>query len=254
MDLAVVACSTMDQITKNHAQWILHTKAAIRNIPLRNKYRNTMIEIIPSVLVQSEEEFVQNISGLENSVDMIQLDIADGVFVDNTTWADPEKVKKIPLEIELHLMVQNPLEELQRWQGVHQVKRVHFHFESTESVDTTIAEIREAGYEVGVALKPETSIEVLEPYINEIDAVLFLSVHPGKQGQPFLPEVLEKIQSFRKKGWNHFVEIDGGVNEKTLPEIIASGVDAVCPGSAIFKEGNPAENVQKMEKLLANTH
>ena len=250
MDLAVVACSTMDQITKNHAQWILHTKAAIRNIPLRNKYRNTMIEIIPSVLVQSEEEFVQNISGLENSVDMIQLDIADGVFVPNTTWSDPEKVKKIPLEIELHLMVQNPLEELQRWSQIHQIKRVHFHFESTDSVDNTIQEIREAGYEVGIALKPETSIDVLEPYINEIDAVLFLSVNPGKQGQPFLPEVLEKIKTFRKKYPNHFIEIDGGVNEKTLPEIIESGVDAICPGSAIFKTGNPKENVGKMRRMI----
>lgn len=212
-----------------------------------------MIEIIPSILVSSEEEFKHNISGLGQSVSMIQLDIADGIFVDNTTWADPAVVQKnVQTDIELHLMVQNPLDELQRWQGVHQVKRVHIHFESIEAVDTTIAEIREAGYEVGIALKPETPIEVLEPYINEIDAVLFLSVHPGKQGQPFLPEVLEKIQSFRKKGWNHFVEIDGGVNETTLSQIMKSGVDAVCPGSAIFKHGNPAENIQKMETFLEN--
>lgn len=212
-----------------------------------------MIEIIPSILVQTEEEFVHNISGLQNAVEMIQLDIADGVFVENKTWADPEVVQKIEMAVELHLMVQNPIEELQRWQTVPNIKRIHFHFESLptpEAVDNAIYEIREMGYEVGIALKPETSIDVLDEYINEIDAVLFLSVNPGKQGQPFLPEVLEKIKAFRKKYPNHFIEIDGGVNETTLPEIIKSGVDAICPGSAIFKSGNPKENVGKMQERL----
>jgi len=215
--------------------------------------KNSMIEIIPSILVSSEEEFKKNVSGLEQSVPMIQVDIADGIFVDNKTWAEPTVIQAATeLEIELHLMVQNPLEELQRWQGISQVKRVYFHFEAVEAVDTTIVEIREAGYEVGIALKPETSIELLEPYINDIDAVLFLSVNPGKQGQPFIPEVLEKIKAFRAKGWNHFVEIDGGVNEITLPDIISSGVNTICPGSAIFKEGSPKENVKKMEQSIAN--
>lgn len=211
-----------------------------------------MIEIIPSVLVSSEEEFKKNIESLGQAVSMIQLDIADGIFVSNTTWADPAIIKKFAqTEIELHLMVQNPLEELQRWAEIPLIKRVHFHFEAVaEDLDNTIAAIREAGYEVGVALKPETSIDVLEPYINNIDAVLFLSVEPGAQGRPFQPEVLEKIKELRTRGWKHFVEIDGGVNETTLSVIIKSGVDAVCPGSAIFKQGVAAENVKKMEQLI----
>lgn len=211
-----------------------------------------MIEIIPSVLVQTEEEFKKNIDALGQSVSMIQLDIADGIFVQSKTWADPQVVKECAqTEIELHLMVQNPLEELLRWSEISLIKRVHFHFEAVaEDMDNTIAAIREAGYEVGVALKPETSIDVLEPYINDIDAVLFLSVEPGAQGRPFQPEVLEKIKAFRTRGWHHFVEIDGGVNETTLPKIIASGVDAICPGSAIFANGNAKDNVKKMESLI----
>lgn len=211
-----------------------------------------MIEIIPSVLVSTEEEFKHNILSLGQSVTMIQFDIADGIFVPNKTWCDPMVVKEcVQTEIELHLMVQNPLEELLRWDTVPLVRRVHFHFESvSEDVDNTIVAIREAGYEVGVALKPETPIDVLEPYINDIDAVLFLSVEPGAQRRPFQPAVLEKIHEFRSRGWNHFVEIDGGVNETTLQEIINSGVDAVCPGSAVFKNGDASENVKKLEKLL----
>lgn len=213
-----------------------------------------MIEIIPSVLVSSEEEFKKNIAELGQSVSMIQLDIADGVFVANKTWGDPIIVREYAqTEIELHLMVHNPLEELQRWAEIPLIKRVHFHFEAVaDDIDNTLLAIREAGYEVGVALKPETSIDVLEPYINEIDAVLFLSVEPGAQGRPFQKEVLEKIKAFRTRGWNNFVEIDGGVSETTLPEIVAAGVDAVCPGSAVFGHGNAKENVKKMEDFLKN--
>ena len=211
-----------------------------------------MIEIIPSLLVYNEEECKIKIASLGQSVSMIQLDIADGIFVANKTWADPKVVAACAqTEIELHLMVQNPLEELLRWREIPLIKRVHFHFESmSENIDNTILAIREAGYEVGIALRPETSIDVLEPYINDIDAVLFLSVEPGAQGREFQSTVLEKIKEFRTRGYNHFVEIDGGVNEITLPKIIAAGVDAVCPGSAIFGYGNAHENVKKMEKLL----
>lgn len=211
-----------------------------------------MIEIIPSILVQNQSEFEKNYFGLRGSVSMIQIDIADGKFVPNTTWADPVVIQKIvESEIELHLMVENPILELQRWEGVHQVKRVYFHYESVEEdvIDNTIYEIREAGFEVGVALKPETSIEVLEPIKNDIDAVLFLSVIPGRQGQPFIPAVLDKIKDFRSYGRYHFVGIDGGVSEENLPEIIQSGVDAICPGSAIFGNGEtPEENILRLRE------
>ncbi len=212
------------------------------------------IEIIPSLLVQTEDEFRHNYSHLEESVDMIQLDIADGKFVSNTTWADPKIVQKIVVaEIELHLMVQDPLTELRRWAEVSRVKRVHFHFESVaeKDVENTILEIRDMGYEVGIALKPETPISVLEPFINHIDAVLFLSVNPGKQGQPFLPEVLHKVRELRAKHPHHYIEIDGGVNEETLPSILEAGVDTVCPGSFIFKTGSsPREQVEKTKAII----
>lgn len=212
------------------------------------------IQLIPSILVQTEEEFRHNYASLEESVDMIQLDIADGKFVPNTTWADPKIVQKIVVaEIELHLMVTNPLLELQRWTEVSRVKRVHFHFESVaeKDIEHTILEIRDQGYEVGIALKPETPIAVLEPFINHIDAILFLSVHPGKQGQPFLPEVLDKVCELRTKHPHHYIEIDGGINEETLPNILAAGVDAVCPGSFIFKTGSsPREQVEKIRAII----
>lgn len=211
-----------------------------------------MVEIIPSLLVESEKEFIEKYIGLKNSIDTVQIDIADGIFVPNITWADPQKIKKIvECEIELHFMVQNPLEYFSSWQEVSRVKRIYFHVEPVELLDNVIFEARENGWEVGVALKPETPLEALEPIINDIDAVLFLSVNPGKQGQAFIPEVLEKIKDFRKKGYSHFVAIDGGVNETTLPDILTTGVDAICPGSAVFDSENPAENVSELKKILS---
>lgn len=213
-----------------------------------------MVEIIPSLLVESEKEFIEKYNGLKNSVDMVQIDIADGIFVSHTTWADPQKIKEIvECEIELHFMVQNPLEYFSSWQDVPRVKRIYFHIEPVELLDNVIFEARENGWEVGVALKPETPLDALEPIINDIDAVLFLSVNPGKQGQAFIPEVLEKIKDFRKKGYAHFVSLDGGVNKDTLSDILPVGVDAVCPGSAVFSSGNPEQNVHQLKQVIQET-
>ena len=209
-----------------------------------------MIEVIPSLLVQSKEEFTKKYRGLKTSVAMIQIDIADGLFVPNTTWADPDVVQNmVKTDIELHLMVQDPLEELKKWQRVEQVKRIYVHYESTDIKDI-LPTLHAYGWNIGIAINPQTESTVLEPYINEINAVMFMGVIPGKQGQPFIREVLDKIQIFRMRHPEMFVAIDGAVNNKTLPDIIEAGVDAVCPGSAIVGNGNPAKNVKTMNNLI----
>ncbi|MFH1947214.1 MAG: hypothetical protein ABIJ23_03610 [Candidatus Magasanikbacteria bacterium] len=219
-----------------------------------------MIQIIPSILVTSEEQFITQVSGLENSVSMIQLDIADGIFVPNTTWADPEIVKNnCNLDIELHLMIVDPLEELKKWIEVEQIKRVLIHYESlpgtTEQKDNLISDAinfgNENNWEVGLVLNPETDYELIEKHLDKIQSVMFMGVVPGKQGQGLIPDVLEKIINFTIDYPDMFTEIDGAVNEETLPTIIKTGVKAVCPGSAVFgNERTPKENVEKMEEII----
>lgn len=209
------------------------------------------IEIIPSLLVSTEQEFIQKYRGLDGSVNCIQLDIADGIFVPNTTWRDPAVIQKevTDTDVELHLMVNNPLEELEEWRGVPQIKRILVHYEC-DNFESIFEKLPSYGWQVGIAINPDTPISVLEPYIPHIQAVLIMSVIPGKQGQPFIPAVLEKISALRNQHPNLFIEIDGAVNTTTLPAIIASGVNAICPGSAIVGSGNPKENVKNMQQLI----
>jgi len=212
-----------------------------------------MIQIIPSILVQTEKEFITKTSALTNILSMIQLDIADGEFVPNTTWADPRVVAdNLEIDCELHLMVSNPVEEARKWEYVDQVKRVLVHYESVENVAEALGAINSYGWEVGIVLTSETPIEVVDKFIEEIDSVMFMSVKPGFQGQPFIPETLYRIKALRTKYPDLFIEIDGAVNENTIEDIVKSGVSAVCPGSAIVgNEREPRENVQRMRKLIS---
>lgn len=211
------------------------------------------MQIIPSILVQTQQEFETQLNAVQGILSIVQLDIADGKFVPNTTWADPEVVEKIStIDIELHLMVQNPMHELKRWSACEQVKRVLIHYETTNGkFGEMIETVREYGWQVGAVLNPDIPIGVLDPYIDDLDSVMFMGVVPGFQGQGLIPDVLEKIKEFKYLHPRVFIEIDGAVNEQTLPDIIASGVDAICPGSAIFKnDRRPAENVRRMKEII----
>ncbi len=212
-----------------------------------------MIQIIPSVLVQSEQEFLRCLTGLEKSVEQIQLDIADGEFVPNATWGNPEVVKKHAhtMGVELHLMMNDPMKELKRWATVEQINRILIHYESVKDLSAVLPTLHAYGWDLSIVLNPNTPAEVLDPYLSQIKGVMFMGVFPGFQGQEFIADTALRIKQFKERKTNHFVELDGGVNEETLSRIAESGVDAVCPGSAIFgNDKKPADNVHHLEALL----
>lgn len=214
-----------------------------------------MIDIIPSILVKTKNEFLSQISLLEHSVTHLQLDIADGHFVPNTTWAETAVIKKIEgYTFELHLMVASPLEIISAWKNVPQVTRFIIHAESVEDIAISIEQARKSHKEIFIALNPDTSLEVLEPIHAHVDGALFMGVTPGFQGQKLLPTVLTNIRECRKKYPNLYTELDGGVSEDTLENILKSGVHAICPGSLVFRrEQKPTEQIlyikNQLEKL-----
>lgn len=210
------------------------------------------MKIIPSILVNSEEEFIKEINSVQEELDLVQIDIADGKFVPTKTWAEPEAVEKnCFIDVELHLMVNDPLTELQKWTATEVVSRVLIHLESPKNVKAAIEFAKENDWQVCLVINPDTGIEALQKYLDKIDGVAFMAVYPGQQGQKLIPEVLGKIRQFTDLDPTIFTEIDGGVNEETLPDIIASGVKAICPGSAIFKNGrDPKENLANFKKSI----
>lgn len=215
-----------------------------------------MVHIIPSLLTQSEQEFTTQYHAVKHSVSCIQIDIADGEFVPNKTWADPAIIKDtVEIDIELHLMVTDPLEEIERWKHVRQAKRVLVHYETiSDQVNKVLTTIEGFCWQKSLVLNPGTPIDVIDPYADKLFGVMFMGVNPGFQGQKLIPSVLKNISLVKKKYPHLFLEIDGGVNEETLPQILQAGVDAICPGSAVFKnKRTPAENVESMRKLIQLT-
>ncbi len=214
-----------------------------------------MVQIIPALLVHDKKTFITQTRAVETLVSLVQIDIADGIFVPNTTWADPKDVKEsLQIDCELHLMVQDPLTEIRKWadEDVPQVKRVLIHYESDpEHIGDILAQAHSYGWEVGIVLNPPTPISAIENLIEEIDTVMFMGVTPGKQGQPFVPEVLEKIHALHQIHPSLPIAIDGHVDEETLPNLITAGATRLGIGSAIFNEKNsPAENIRRLKQII----
>ena len=184
-------------------------------------------------------------------VDQVQLDLADGKFVPVKTWADPEVLEKnCQINVELHLMVNDPLLELQKWTATENINRVLIHLESPQHMREAVQFALDNGWEVGLVLNPETPLAALKGYLDKIHSVVFMGVVPGKQGQKLIPAVVIKMKNFTSQNPTIFTEIDGGVNEKILPLLLAAGIKAICPGSAIFGSGNPADNVKKLREII----
>lgn len=209
-----------------------------------------MIQIIPAILATTDEEYQQAIEKINITEALIgatvHIDVADGIFVASKTayWAAIEKYP-LNLEKEAHLMVAEPTGWVTRL-SLFDFKRVIFHL-GVGKEDHIIEMIKQRHIEVGLALNPEQGVEELTPYLNKLDEVLIMSVHPGKQGQEFLPDTLEKIKqltSFRiEKGLDFKIGVDGGITAENIKSVIEAGADYIVIGSHLL-EGDINENLE----------
>jgi len=212
------------------------------------------MQIIPSMLVQSQEEFQTQLLEVQKHISMVQIDIADGNFVPSTTWSDPHVTQGLlEIDCELHLMVSDPIAEMKKWKDVKQVKRILFHHESVEesNIQQVLANIKSNGWQAGLVLNPTTGLSVIEKHAEQLDAVMLMGVQPGSQGQHYIHETTERLATVKNMYPNLFVSLDGGVNLDTLPEIAQSNLDAICPGSAVFHtEKTIQENITDIVELI----
>lgn len=212
------------------------------------------MSIVPAILTTTFDEFKRQALRLEGIFDLAQIDVMDGQFVLNTSFPDVDKINDLNLKLnwELHLMVTHPLQELEKWAEVKNIQRVIFHIESSDNPTQVIAAIRGKCYQVGLAINPETPLSAIEPYVNQVDEVLFMTVHPGQQGAKFLPEVGTKIQQFNNLTINNhpLIAVDGGINAGNIALVKSWGVDVFGVGSAISKSLDIQQTYQSLNKLL----
>ncbi len=200
-----------------------------------------MLKIVPAILVDNITELkdqCEKVKRLDPSY--IQLDVMDGVFVNNRSFVERTELNDLhlPFELELHLMVSHPLQEIDSWKNVVGLKRIVFHAESKDDPKKVIEKVKSSGLEVGVALNPETSLSEIIDFCDIIDLVLFMTVHPGQQGQRFIGEVGEQIQLFKSllKAQNKktpLLAVDGGIKPENVSIVKSWGIDIAYVGSAL---------------------
>ncbi len=205
-----------------------------------------MVEVVPAVLEQTFDDVKAKVKIIKEYTNFIQLDVMDGQFVPNTTFANPKQAAELDIEMELHLMINMPELHIKPW-ALDNVRRIIVHYEATTNLAQVIKHVKQAGKEVGVAINPGTSTFEIKEYVNDLDLVLVMGVNPGFSGQHFEYDVLEKIKEVKSYRPDILVEVDGGVNGKTRDVIVEAGCDILAAASFIWKADDMAQAIHQLK-------
>ncbi len=206
-----------------------------------------MIQIIPSILSITEDDYRKDIAKYQRSQlfkeGWVHIDFMDNKFVPNQS-IEPEIIAKYPIDLhkEAHIMVANPIDWVDKLIEVG-FERIIFHLESSDDTLKTIEHIKSKGLEVGLAINSDTLVEKLDPFISKVDVVLVMSIVAGFQGQPFIPKTLDKVRKIKSTNESVKVGVDGAIKDKNIKEVMKAGVDFVIVGSYLLN-GDVDENLE----------
>ncbi len=215
------------------------------------------MKFAPSILTADLARLKEAIEEAQAAgVDWIHLDVMDGLFVPNLTFGPilVEAVRRVTsLPLDVHLMIVQPeryLEDFAQAGADH----ITVHFEATYHPHRAVQKVKELGKKAGLAVNPATPLEAFEPLLPELDLALLMSVNPGFGGQRYIPTAtprLRRLKEMRDRlNPGCLIEVDGGVNRKTVAEVYRAGADVVVAGSALFNDRPVAENLKALKEVI----
>jgi len=214
--------------------------------------------IAPSILSADFSKLGAEIKSVEDAgADWIHVDVMDGHFVPNITIGPliveaARRSTSLPLDV--HLMIENPERFIADFAKAG-ADLISVQVEACTHLNRTIQMIKESGLRAGVVLNPSTPLSAIEWVLKDVDLIMIMSVNPGFGGQNFISSSLDKISTLRgmlqDRGLTPLIEIDGGVNEKTIKNISDAGADVFVAGSAIFKSPDYQKTIATFRKLIA---
>lgn len=210
----------------------------------------------PSILAADFKVLGQEMKKTEeNGAAYIHFDVMDGMFVPSISFGMPVLASindATEQFMDAHLMVQEPIRYVEAFQKAG-ADSVTVHLEACEDVKTTLDKIHACGMKAGLAVNPETDVKELVPYLEDVEMILIMSVHPGFGGQKFIPESLDKIREVRamlnEKNLETDIQVDGGIYVENVREVLDAGANVIVAGSAVFR-GDAGENTAKFMEIL----
>jgi len=209
--------------------------------------------VAPSFLTADFTKLESEIKSLARA-EWLHFDVMDGIFVPNRTYDEKivAEVKNYSSQFfDCHLMVQNPGERIKAFVASG-ADLVTFHLEAADNeTEALIGSIKNSGVKVGISIKPATEVKALLPYLGLIDLVLVMSVEPGKGGQQFLPEAIDKItflaEERKKQGHEFLIEVDGGINSETAKTVRKAGADVIVVGSYLINHKHREKLIEELQ-------
>lgn len=204
--------------------------------------------IVPAVIAKSQEELEHILEKISGNANLVQLDVMDGEFVPNHSLDFDFRLTQEKHTYEAHLMVNDPDGWIESF-GIR-VDTIIAHFESPTTSPNTIHMIKKMGKKAALALNPETEIEKMTDYLDDLDQVLIMTVNPGFYGSPFLPEVMGKITKLRKMKPDLDIEVDGGISPETIEMVDEAGANLFVSGSYLVKSDNMQDRINILYRMI----